>query len=48
MQAQLILGLCDRFHCTPEVAVGMGAGVLKLLEIEALGKPDEPGGGEYG
>ena len=43
-QAQLILGLCDRFHCVPEVAKGMGAGVLRLLEIEALGKPDAEGG----
>jgi len=25
----------------------MGAGVLRLLEIEALGKPDMPEGGEY-
>jgi hypothetical protein len=46
MEAQLILGLCDRFHCTPEVARGMGAGVLRLLEIEALGKPEQPEGGE--
>jgi hypothetical protein len=38
--------LCDRFHCTPETARGMGAGVLRLLAIEALGKPD-PEGGEY-
>jgi hypothetical protein len=29
------------------VALGMGAGVLRLIEIEALGRPDPPEGGEY-
>jgi hypothetical protein len=43
-----VLGLCDRFHCTPEVAGEMDASVLRLLRVEALGKPREevnpPGG----
>lgn len=43
----MILGLCDRFHCTPGVARAMGAGVLRLLAIEALGRPDVPDGGEW-
>jgi hypothetical protein len=43
----LILGLCDRFHCPPDAAVAMGARVLRLLAIEALGRPDMPEGGEY-
>jgi hypothetical protein len=36
-EAELVLGLCDRFHCIPEVAEEMDAGVLRLLKIEELG-----------
>jgi hypothetical protein len=39
--------LCDRFKCTPPVALGLGASVLRLIEIEHLGRPDPPEGGEY-
>ena len=42
----MILGLCDRFHCLPDVAEQMDAGVLRLLRIEELGRPvQEP---DYG
>ena len=40
----MILGLCDRFHCTPEQAGAMDAGVLRLLRVEALGKREEVSG----
>lgn len=46
MKAQLILGLCDRFGCLPSQLRAEGAGVLRLLDIEALGRPDLPEGGE--
>ena len=42
----MILGLCDRFHCLPDVAGQMDAAVLRLLRIEELGRPEpEP---DYG
>ncbi len=46
MEARAILGLCDRFHCTPEVAGEMDADVFRLLAIERAGTPerDEEGG----
>lgn len=40
----MILALCDRFHCTPDVAMSMDAGVFRLLTIEALGRPEQPQG----
>lgn len=33
-EARLILGLADRFHCLPDDAYGMDAGVLRLLALE--------------
>lgn len=40
----MILGLCDRFHCTPDVARAMDASVLRLLKVEELGvRREEPG-----
>lgn len=41
----MILALCDRFHCTPDVAVGLDASVLRLLRIEAAGRPEVDGDG---
>ena len=41
MEAKAVLSLCDRFHCTPDVARRMGADVIRLLKIEALGKREE-------
>jgi hypothetical protein len=44
----MILGLCDRFHCTPDVAVELDAGVIRLLRIEAAGRrPAPPDAGEW-
>ena len=43
VESRIILGLCDRFHCIPEAAYRMDANVLRLLEIEALTRPE---GGE--
>jgi hypothetical protein len=39
--AKLILGLCDRFHCTPDVARKLDASVIRLLKIEQLGTKQE-------
>ena len=45
----MILGLCRQFHCLPSQLRREGASVLRLLAIEAAGRPDEPEGGEmYG
>lgn len=44
----MILRLCDRFHCTPEVALEMDASVLAMLKIEALGTPEQDEGSESG
>ncbi len=39
----MILGLCRQFHCLPSQLRREGASVLRLLAIEAAGKPE---GGE--
>lgn len=31
-----VLALCDRFHCLPSAIRAEDAGLLRLLEIEAL------------
>jgi hypothetical protein len=33
IEAELILGLCDRFHCTPDVAKDMDASVIRMLKV---------------
>jgi hypothetical protein len=44
----VILRVCDRFHCTPDVAERQDASVLRLLEIDQLTRPDQSAeGGEY-
>jgi hypothetical protein len=43
VEAKLILGLCDRFHCTPDVAREMDVEVVRLLKIEELGVAREEG-----
>lgn len=45
MEARLILGLCERFGCIPDVAYEMDAGVLRLLAIERTYRDE---GGEEG
>lgn len=48
MRANAVLGLCDRFHCTPEVAMSMDAAVFRMLKIQALARREEDTGGEPG
>jgi hypothetical protein len=43
-----VLGVCDRFHCLPSEAMEEDAGVIRLLKIEALGKPPGEEGGVSG
>lgn len=33
----MVLGLCDRFHKLPSEVLGEGVGLLRLLNISALG-----------
>jgi hypothetical protein len=40
----MILSLCDRFHCTPDVAAGLDASVLRLLRIAQFGRGGGAGG----
>ena len=40
MAADAILGLCDRFHCTPDVARDLDASVFRLLAIERAAYPE--------
>jgi hypothetical protein len=43
----VILRVCDRFRCLPSAAEAEDAGVLRLMEIEALTRPAVPEGGDY-
>ncbi len=38
--AQLVLSLCDRFHCLPSQLMREDVEVLKLLQVEALGREE--------
>jgi hypothetical protein len=38
----MILAVCDRFHCLPDVAAELDASVLRMLRVEALAAPDPP------
>ena len=40
----MILGICDRFHVLPSQVYAEGAELLRLMKIEALGKPPREGG----
>jgi len=33
IEAELILSLCDRFHCLPEQAESMDASVIRMLKV---------------
>ena len=48
-RARTVLQLCDRFHCLPSQIEKEDAEVLRLIKIEALGRPpdDDDGGGGY-
>lgn len=37
-----MLGLCDRFRCLPSQVYAEDAEILRLIRIEALGRPDPP------
>jgi hypothetical protein len=40
-----VLTLCDRFHKLPSEVLAEPASILRLLKIEALGRPPTPEGG---
>lgn len=40
VKADLILGLCDRFHCTPDVAAELDIEAQQLIAIEQLAYPE--------
>ena len=42
----MILGLCERFGCLPSQLLAEDAELLRLVDIERLGTPPEPEGGE--
>jgi hypothetical protein len=47
--AELILGICDRFHKLPSEVYREDASLMSLLAIEALAKPPQsPDYGEDG
>lgn len=35
--------MCHRFGCLPSQLLAEDAGLLRLLKLEALGAPDDPG-----
>jgi len=39
--------ICDRFKCLPSQALQESTDVIRMLKIEALGKPREQEGGEF-
>lgn len=41
VEAEVIVALCERFHCLPSALLREDVGFLKLLEIHALGHPPE-------
>lgn len=44
IEAELIIGLADRFHCTPQEAEEMDAGYIRMLKVYDMGR--EPDDGE--
>jgi hypothetical protein len=42
-EAELVLALCERFGCLPSVLYEEDADLMRLLHIEALGRPDDKG-----
>lgn len=37
MDAELVLGLCDRFHCLPSQLEDEPADIMRLIAIQAMG-----------
>ena len=42
-RAELIVGLCDRFHCLPSQLLEEDWELLRMLELVELGRPDDEG-----
>jgi hypothetical protein len=40
-QAQLVVGLCERFHCLPSQLLAEDAGLLRMVHLVELARPDE-------
>lgn len=40
-EAELIDGLCQRYHCLPSALLAEDVSVIKMLAIVALGRPPE-------
>ena len=47
-RAEIIIGLCDRWHKTPDEIGAMDARALRLLDVYRLGHREEEEGGEDG
>ena len=43
MEAELIIGLCDRWHCLPSEVLQESAEVLRMLAILAEAQPENDG-----
>jgi hypothetical protein len=43
IHAELILGLCDRFHCLPHEAEALDASVIRMLQLEEMGRRQDDG-----
>lgn len=41
MRAELIIGICERFHCLPSQLRDEDAEFLQLLKLSGLGKVDD-------
>ena len=41
MEAEMLIGLCDRWHKTPDEILAMDADVLRLLAIYDYAHPQE-------
>ena len=47
IEAELVIGLCDRWHQPPSVIRAESAEVLRLLQVIRLGTPASAEGGEW-
>lgn len=45
VEADLILGLCDRFKCLPSQLANEDASLLRMIAIQDMGTPEEKKGG---
>jgi hypothetical protein len=43
IEAELILGLCDRFHCLPQQVEEMDASVIRMLKVYDEGTAQDDG-----